>query len=83
MNLPPTLEEAIRKAKYCYNQNKSKPNSHKAWKNKKNQNFDQRKKGFKTSHFLNQQRKPSQDVTKPARIMGEKPRDRKDQREPL
>ena len=53
---PRTLEEAIRKAKYCYDQNKSKPGFHKAWKDKKNEKFDQRKKGFKPSHLRNQQR---------------------------
>ena len=37
---PRTIEEAIRKAKYCYDQNKSKSDSHKAWKDKKNENFD-------------------------------------------
>ena len=46
-----TLEEAIRKAKYCYEQSKGKPDYHKAWKDKKNENFDQRKKGFKPSNF--------------------------------
>ena len=48
---PRTLEEDIRKAKYFYDQNKSKLDIHKAWKCKKNENFDQRKKGFKPSHF--------------------------------
>ena len=48
---PRTLEEDIRKAKYCYDQNKSKPDSHKSWKEKKNEKFDQRKKGFKPFHF--------------------------------
>ena len=48
---PRTLEEVIRKAKYCYNQNKSKPNSHKACKDKKNEKFDQMNKGFKPSNF--------------------------------
>ena len=51
---PRTLEEPIRKDKYCYEKNKIKPDFHKAWKDKKNENFDQRKKGFKPSHFLNQ-----------------------------
>ena len=37
---PRTLEEAIRKEKYCYDQNKRKPDFHKAWKNKKNEKFD-------------------------------------------
>ena len=48
---PRTLEEAIRKAKYCYDQIKSKFDYHKAWKDKKNEKFDQRKKGFKPSHL--------------------------------
>ena len=48
---PITLEEAIRKAKYCYDQKKRKPDLHKAWKEKRNGKFDQRKKGFKPSHF--------------------------------
>ena len=42
---PRTLEEAIRKAKYCYEQRKGKPDYHKAWKDKKNENFDERRKG--------------------------------------
>ena len=50
-NEPRTLEEVIRNSKYCYDQNTSKPNFHKAWKDKKNEKFDQRKKGFKTSHL--------------------------------
>ena len=44
---PRTLEEAIRKAKYCYEQRKGKPDYHKAWKDKKNENFDQRMKSEK------------------------------------
>ena len=51
---PINLEEAIKKAKYWYDQNKGKPDTHKAWKDKKNENFDQRKKGFKPSNFRNQ-----------------------------
>ena len=46
---PRTFEEAIRKAKYCYEQSKGKSDYHKAWKDKKNDKFDQRRKGFKTS----------------------------------
>ena len=80
---PQTLEEAIRKAKYCYDQNKSKPDFHKAWKDKKNENFYQRKKGFKPSHLRNRQRHPLQAVTNPSRMMEDKPRDPKDPREPL
>ena len=66
---PQTLEEAIRKAMYCYDQNKIKPNVHKAWKDKKNGKFDHRKKGFKPYHFQNQQRHPSQAVAKPTGVM--------------
>ena len=57
---PRTLKVAIRKAKYCHDQNKRKPDFHNAWKDKRNENFDQRKRGFKPSHLRNQQRKPSQ-----------------------
>ena len=42
-----TLVEAIRKAKYFYEQSKGKPNYHKTWKDKKNENSDQKKNGFK------------------------------------
>ena len=55
---PRTLEEAISKAKDCCDKNKSNPNFHKAWKDKKNEKFDQRKKGFKPSSFKNQQKHP-------------------------
>ena len=34
----------------------------------------QRKKGFKPSHFQDQQKYPSQAMTKPAKMMGDKPR---------
>ena len=48
---PRTLDEAIRKAKYCYEQRKGKPDYHKTWKDKKNEKYDQRRKGFKPSNF--------------------------------
>ena len=80
---PRTLEEAIRKAKYCYEQRKGKPDYHKTWKDKKNEKFDQRKKGFKPSSFRNQQKQPSQAEKHLARVMGEKPRDPQQKREPL
>ena len=51
---PRTLEEAIRKANYCYEKSKGKPGYHKTWKDKKNEKSDQRKKGFKASNFRNQ-----------------------------
>ena len=75
---PRMLEEAIRKAKYCYDQKKGKRGHHKAWKEKKNEKFEQRKKGFKPSNIKNQQqRKPSQTINHPTRVMGEKTRDPK------
>ena len=46
---PRTLEEAIRKAKYCYDHNKSKPNIHKALKDKKMRSLT---KGRKVSNLL-------------------------------
>ena len=51
---PRTLEEVIRKAKYCYEQRKGKHGYHKTWKDKNNEKYDQRKKGFKPSNFRNQ-----------------------------
>ena len=48
---PRTLEDAIRKANYCYDEKKSKNDSHKAWKDKRKENFDERKKGFKLFNF--------------------------------
>ena len=73
---PWTLEEAIRKAKYCYEQRKGKSDYHKAWKDKKNEKFEQKENGFKASHFRNQQqKKPPQNVNKLAKVMGENPSD--------
>ena len=80
---PRTLEEAIRKAKYFYDHNKRKLYIHKAWKDKKNEKFDQRKKGLKPSHFRNQQRQPSQAMAKPSRVMEDRQRDPKEIRGPL
>ena len=37
---PRTLEEATKKAKYCFDQNKGKPDIHKVWKDKKKEKFD-------------------------------------------
>ena len=48
-----TLDETIRKDKYYYDQIKRNTNFHKAWKDKKNEKFYQRKKGFKPPHFIN------------------------------
>ena len=72
---PRTMEEAIRKAKYFYEQSKGKPYYHKAWKDKKNEKSNQRKKGFKPSNFRNQQKQPSQVEKQPSRMVAEEPRD--------
>ena len=69
-----TLEEAIRKAKYFYEKSKGEPGYHKTWKDKNNDKSDQRKKGFKTSNFRNHQKQSSQAVSKPTKVMGEKPK---------
>ena len=80
---PRTLEEAVRKAKCCYEQSKGKTDYHKAWKDKKNEKFDQRKKGFKPPNFRNQQKKPSQATSKPVGVTREKPKDPQQNRGPL
>ena len=51
---PRTLEEAIRKAKYFYEKSKGKLDYHNIRKDKKNEKYDQKKKGFKPSNFRNQ-----------------------------
>ena len=55
---PRTLEETIKKAKYCYEQRKRKLDVHKAWKDNRNENSDQRKKGLKPYNLRNHQRQP-------------------------
>ena len=50
---PRNPEEAIKKAKYCYEQSKGKPDYQKVWKDKRNEKFYQRNKGFKPSNFWN------------------------------
>ena len=51
---PRNLEEAIRKAKYFYDQSKKKMDYQKTWKDKRSENSDQMKKGYKNSNFRNQ-----------------------------
>ena len=80
---PRTLEEAMRKSKYCYEQSKGKPNYHKAWKDKKNEKFDQRRKGFKPSRFRNQQKQPSQATSNPVGVTGGNPKDPHQNKGPL
>ena len=72
---PRTLEEAIRKAKYCYEQMKGKHDYQKTWKDKRNEKSNQRKKGFKPSNFRNQQKQPSQAEKQPTKVMGENPKE--------
>ena len=70
-----TLEKAIRKAKYFYEQSRGKPDYQKTWKDKKDENSYQRKKGFKPSNFRNQQKQPYQSEKQLARVVGENTRD--------
>ena len=44
---PKTLEEAMRKAIFCYEQSKNKREGIPNWKNKRRSNFEQRRKGLK------------------------------------
>ena len=46
---PRTLDEAIRKAKYCYEKSRGKHDYHKTWKDKKNEILT---KGRKVSNLL-------------------------------
>ena len=48
---PKTLEDAIWKAMYMYEQNKGKSDFRKSWKDKKQDQQNQRKKGFKPLPF--------------------------------
>jgi hypothetical protein len=48
---PKTLEETIQKARYCYEQFKSKTRPHEDWKKKSSLRL--KKKGFKSSRFKN------------------------------
>ena len=45
--------KVIRKAKYCYEQSKNKPDYQKTCKDKRSEKYEQRKKGYKTSNFFN------------------------------
>jgi hypothetical protein len=51
---PKTLTKAIRKAKYMYEQGQGRESLQKSWKDKKNEKFDQRRKGFKNSFHRNE-----------------------------
>jgi hypothetical protein len=49
-----TLTEAIKKAKYLYEQGQGRESLQKSWKDKKNVKYDQRRKGFKPSFNRNE-----------------------------
>jgi hypothetical protein len=55
---PKTLEETIRRAKFLYDQQKSKPTFQNSWKDKKKFKMDQRKKGSNTPFFKNNPQGP-------------------------
>jgi hypothetical protein len=44
---PKTFTEAIRKAKYLYEQGQGRESLQKSWKDKKKEKYNQRRKGFK------------------------------------
>jgi hypothetical protein len=58
---PKTLIEAIRKAKYLYEQGQGREYLQKSWKDKKNAKSDQRRKGFKPSFNRNNPNRNHQD----------------------
>ena len=60
---------------YCYEQRKNKLDYQKTWKDKRSEKSDQRKKGYKTSNFRNQQKQPTQVEMQSDRVTTEKPKD--------
>ena len=50
---PKTLDEVLRKAMLCFEQYKQQNDLSKTWKDKKQEKFSQRKKGFKPPPFNN------------------------------
>jgi hypothetical protein len=53
--------EAIRKAKYLYEKGQGREPLQKSWKEKKNEKFDQRRKGFKPPFNRNEPNRNHQD----------------------
>jgi hypothetical protein len=71
-NEPKTLVETIRNAKYLYERGKCKESFQKSWKDKKEEKFDQRRKGFKPPFNRNNPNKHKQNQpTKNDSKMGE------------
>ena len=62
---------------------KAKANYHKKWKDKKNEKFYQRKKGFKSSRFRNQQKQPSQAANNLVGVTGGNPKEPQQNKSPL
>ena len=58
---PKTFTEAIRKAKYMYEQGQGRESLQKSWKDKKNVNSDQKRKGFKPPLNRNEPNRNHQD----------------------
>jgi hypothetical protein len=58
---PKTLIEAIRKVKYMYEQGHGRESLQKYWKDKKNANSDQRRKGLKPPFNRNEPKRNHQD----------------------
>jgi hypothetical protein len=58
---PKTLTEAIRKAKYMYEQGQGRESLQKSWKDKKNAKSDQRRKVFKPTFNRNEPNRNHQD----------------------
>jgi hypothetical protein len=54
---PKNLTKTIRKAKYLYEQGQGRESMQKSWKDKKKENSDQRKKGFKPLFNINETNK--------------------------
>jgi hypothetical protein len=50
---PKTLEEAIRRTKCIYDQERGRPTFQRAWEDRKKSMMDQRKKGIKPPFFRN------------------------------
>jgi hypothetical protein len=58
---PKTLNEGINKAKYVYDQGQGRESLQKYWKEKKNEKYDQRRKGFKPFFNRNDTNRNCQD----------------------
>jgi len=65
---PKSLEVAIRKAKHMYEKSKGKTNFRRSWKDKKHDNQNQRKKGFKPPPFRGSSLQQRQGVTSEPKI---------------